>query len=264
MTRAATGMFGVVAGFLVIWSVLDQSAALLESYRGEAGLLVCAIVLIVAIGVQRILFGMAPGQALRDLGLRMPAARGTVAALVVSAAMLAFFPLFAVMTGTPMVVRSDWYWLLPGLFAQAGIAEETTFRGYLFWHLRKGRTFWRAAMAAAVPFVAVHTLLFVTLEPAVAATSLALAVSMAFPLSWLFERSGSSVWPPALVHFTVQGAVKLIEVPDDRMAAMAVLWMAAAAIVPWSLFLILRPQAPPWVAAEQGPAASGGNIDAAS
>jgi len=119
-------------------------------------------------------------------------------------------------------------------------------------------------MAAAVPFVAVHTLLFVTLEPAVAATSLALAVSMAFPLSWLFERSGNSVWPLALVHFTVQGAVKLIEVPDDRMAAMAVLWMAAAAIVPWSLFLILRPQAPPWVAAEQGPAASEGNIDAAS
>jgi membrane protease YdiL (CAAX protease family) len=32
--------------------------------------------------------------------------------------------------------------LAPGLFAQAGIAEEATFRGYPFHRLRKGGSFW--------------------------------------------------------------------------------------------------------------------------
>jgi len=157
--------------------------------------------------------------------------------------MLGFFPLYAAATGTPMTIRGDWYWLLPGLFAQGGVAEETVFRGYLFRHMRSGRSFWRAALVAAVPFATVHLLLFVTLEPAVAAASLALAVLIAFPLSWLFERSGNSVWPPALIHFVVQGAIKLVEVPDDGMATMAVLWIALSAVAPWALFPVLRPDA---------------------
>jgi len=80
-TPAAEGV-RIVAGFLVIWIVLDQSAALFNSYRGEAGILVCVIVLLVALGVERVLFGAGPREALRSLGLRRPEARGMVAAIL--------------------------------------------------------------------------------------------------------------------------------------------------------------------------------------
>jgi membrane protease YdiL (CAAX protease family) len=67
-----------------------------------------------------------------------------------------FFPLFARATATPLAARDGWPLLLPGLFAQGGIAEECLFRGYLFGHLRRERSFWRAAWLSVPPFVAVH------------------------------------------------------------------------------------------------------------
>ena len=63
-------------------------------------------------------------------------------------------------------------WLVPGLFAQAGIAEEVLFRGYLFRHAREGRDFWRAALVAAGLFVTVHLLMFLMLPWPIALASL--------------------------------------------------------------------------------------------
>ena len=38
----------------------------------------------------------------------------------------------------------------------------------------------------------------------------------------------------ALLHFTVQGAIKILELPGD--ATMPVLWMAASAAIPYFTF----------------------------
>lgn len=233
-------MVRILAGFLVIWIVLDRSAALLGSYRGEFGIVVCGLVLAAAVGVERLCFGRSPLAALRALGLRRAAARSVIATLALSVVLLGFFPLYGYLAGVPLRIRADWYWLVPGLFAQGGIAEEALFRGYLFRHMREGRSFWRAASLAAIPFMAVHLVLFATLEFPVAAASLALSVSVGFPLAWLFERAGNSVWPPAILHFVVQGAIKLVEVPDGAMGGLALWWIVLAALAPWVLF-VLRP-----------------------
>ncbi len=74
-----------------------------------------------------------------------------------------------------------WLRLVPGLFAQAGLAEEMLFRGYLFRHLRAGRSFARAAWAAAGPFAAVHLVLFLTMPWPVALAAVGLAVVLSFP-----------------------------------------------------------------------------------
>jgi len=236
----APQMVKILAGFLVIWLVLDRSAAVLGSYRGEFGIVVCGLVLAAAIAVELVLFGITPIAAIRALGLRKAAVRSVIATLVLSGLLLCFFPLYAFLAGVPLGIRADWYWLLPGLFAQGGLAEEALFRGYLFRHLREGRTFWLATSLAAIPFVAVHLLLFATLDFAIAAASLALSVAVGFPLAWLFERAGNSVWPPAILHFVVQGAIKLVHVPDSAMDGMAVGWIVLATLAPWLLFL-LRP-----------------------
>jgi membrane protease YdiL (CAAX protease family) len=157
------------------------------------------------------------------------------------AALLGFYPAFALVTGAPVVIAAGWYLLIPGLLAQGGIAEETIFRGFLFRHFREGRPFWRAARLAAVPFVAVHLLLFLSLDLAVALASLLVAVSLSFPLARLFERSGNSIWPPAIVHTVVQGSIKLIDPDPNSFLALAIAWMLLSAAVPW-LFFLLRPE----------------------
>jgi hypothetical protein len=46
----------VLAGTFLIWLVLDRSAAWLGSLRGEAGLWVCALVIVTTLLVERVLF----------------------------------------------------------------------------------------------------------------------------------------------------------------------------------------------------------------
>jgi membrane protease YdiL (CAAX protease family) len=229
----------VAVAFVLLWIVFDRVAALLGSMRGEAGLAVCALVVGLALLAERVLTGAGLRQGARALGLAPPTTRALVAAVALSAALLAIFPLFSLATGAAITVRPDAAVLAIGILAQGGIAEEALFRGFLFRHVRQGRTFWRAAWVAAVPFVAVHLTLFVSLDFPVALAALLVSLSISFPLAWLFERAGGSVWPCAIVHAVVQGAIKLVEVHPDHFPTLALVWMVASALAPW-LFLFLR------------------------
>jgi membrane protease YdiL (CAAX protease family) len=127
---------------------------------------------------------------------------------------------------------------VPGLFAQGGIAEEVVFRGYLFRHFRAGRGFWPAACLSAIPFVAVHLTLFASLDFAVALASLLVALSLSFPFAWLFERAGNSIWPPAILHFAVQGSIKPVDADGAGFLHLAIGWMILSAVAPWILLLM--------------------------
>jgi hypothetical protein len=59
----------------------------------------------------------------------------------VSAAGLAFYPGYVLVSGTELTLRSNWLWLAIGVFAYHGLAEELMWRGYAFRRLRQGRTF---------------------------------------------------------------------------------------------------------------------------
>jgi membrane protease YdiL (CAAX protease family) len=152
--------------------------------------------------------------------------------------LLAFYPLFAGTTGAELTPRPAAAILAAGILAQGGVAEEVVFRGFLFRRLRQGRSFWRAALLSAIPFTAVHTTLFFSLDFAIALASLIVALSLSFPLAWLFERSGGSIWPPAIVHAVVQGSIKLVEARADVFMSMAVVWMIISAVAPWTLFAL--------------------------
>ena len=136
-----------------------------------------------------------------------------------------------------------WAWLVPGLFAQGGIAEEILFRGYLFAHLRRGRSFWRAAGLSMLPFVAVHLLLFLSMPWPIALAALVLSVVLSFPLAHLFELGGHTIWGPALLHFVVQATVKVVVVTGDDGAAFPLVWMAASAA--GAQLVLLVPRAAP-------------------
>ena len=228
----------LIFGLAIVLVLFHLLANALGSDRGQAGLIVAAVVLAALLAVEWTLFGEQPAAAVRSLGLGQPAVRGMVTSLVACVLLLAVIPVYAALRGATISMPPGWVWLLPGLFAQAGIAEEALFRGYLFGRLRKGRSFWRAALAAAMPFVAVHLVLFATLKWPVALAAVLLSTILSFPLARLFELGGNTIWAPALLHFVVQGAIKVVELRGDT--GLPIVWMAASALVPWLVFIPSR------------------------
>jgi membrane protease YdiL (CAAX protease family) len=239
-TRAAgaRSMARLVLGLLPAWLAFDRTAALTGSTLGQAGLLVGAVAVGALLLAEAVLYRRPPRQALVALGFGRPAARGVGAALALSLLMVCFYPAFALATGTPLVLREGWLLLLPGLLAQGGLGEEALFRGYLFGHLRETRGFWRAALLSVPPFLLVHLLLFVYMDPRLAAAAALLSVIMSFPLARLYDLGGRTIWAPALVHAVVQGSVKLVVAPEAKQMTMGLAWMGLSLVLPWIVFVL--------------------------
>jgi membrane protease YdiL (CAAX protease family) len=223
---------------VLIFVVFDRSAAWLGSTRGEAGVAVCAIVLALVFGAERWLGAVPLRSPPRALGLGPPQALALALAAALCGALLLFFPLFAMLTERPLAVRADAAVLALGIFAQGGIAEEALFRGFLYRRLRVARKFWPAAALAALPFIAAHLLIFATLDFAIALAAVLVSVSLTFPLARLFDLAGGSIWPGAIVHAVVQGAIKLVELASGDGVALAIAWMIVSAAAPWIVFAL--------------------------
>jgi membrane protease YdiL (CAAX protease family) len=227
----------ILAGFLCIWFVFDRTAQLTRSTLGEAGVLICAVVVAIAFGVEKLIFKQSVPNALRSLGLGCPSLRTMLVATFICAMLLAFYPAFSVATATKLTLRDNWIGVSLGLFAQAGIAEEVLFRGYLFGHLRKERRFWHAALLSLLPFVAVHVLLFASLDWPIALASTLLAVATTFPFCYLYDLNHRTIWASALIHWIIQGAIKLVIIPDGFSLPISLGWMAMCATVPYVVFV---------------------------
>lgn len=237
----------VLLGTVLIWLVLDRSATALGSLRGEAGVLVGAITVAAAVLFEWLLFKTTLPRMPERLGLNVGQRGQQLAALLATGLicllLLAYFPIFAWLRGTTISMRSDWLLLVPGLFAQHGIAEEMLFRGFAFGHLRQDRSFWQAAWLSLLPFTAAHLLLFFNMEPVLAAASILVAVTTALPLAWLYERGGQTIWAAALLHFGIH-AIKLVDVEASHYMPLALGWMAVSATLPYLAFALLRPLQP--------------------
>ena len=232
----------LLLGLSVIFGLFQWSAGALASNRGEAGLIVGLLVVGATIAAERLLFGQRVLVAVGTLGLGLPSATGLLVVAGIGVVLVSIVNVFALATGASLGPFPGWIFLISGLFAQAGVAEEVLFRGYLFGHLRRGRSFWRAATLSMLPFVGVHVFLFFTMPWPVALAAVLLAVSLSFPLAHLFEVGGATIWAPAVLHFVIQGTVKVVVVSGDGSWAFPLVWMAASALVPWLSLLVARPQ----------------------
>ena len=239
--RSAGTWFRLVSGLGAVFVLFHWSASALGSDRGQAGIIVGAVVTAAILVVERAWFTASIRGAARALGFGAPSRSGLMTSGVISGLLLLVVPLYVMATGAPWTFVPHWWERLPGLFAQAGIAEEVLFRGYLFGHVRRGRSFWRAACISMLPFVAVHLLMFVTMPWPVALASLLLATVISFPMAHLFELGKGTIWAPALLHFVVQGAVKSIQIAGDGSAAFPLAWIAASAVIPLLALFVRRP-----------------------
>jgi membrane protease YdiL (CAAX protease family) len=231
----------LVAGVASVFALFHWAAQALGSDRGQAGILIGLLVVTATVVVEGVIFRQPPGLAARSLGLGRPRAGGLITAAAVCVVLLLVVPVFAKLTADSPTFLPGWLSLLPGLFAQAGVAEEVLFRGYLFARLRQGRSFWRAAGLSILPFAGVHLVLFSTMPWPIALAALLLSIVVSVPLAHLFKLGGDTIWAPALVHFVVQGTVKVITFTDATGSGFNLLWMAASAFVP--MFALLIPRA---------------------
>jgi membrane protease YdiL (CAAX protease family) len=220
-------------GLALAYAVFDTVAERLGSDRGQAGLAVGGLVVATTLLFERWRLGVPFASSVRRFG--RPTLRGLVAALGVAALLGLVVPVYALATGSAVTMYPGWMALIPGLFVQAGVAEETLFRGYLFGHLRRGRTFWRAVVLAAGPFVLVHLVLFARLPWAVATASVLLAAIVPVPLAFAYELGGRTIWAPAVLHFAFQGIVKVVRV-EGSAVTFALVWIAASAVLPFAVF----------------------------
>lgn len=227
----------IFAGFLCIWVVFDFTAQLTQSTLGEKGIPISVAVIATAFGVEKLMFKQTVLNALRSLGLGSPNLRAMLLALFIGVLLLAFFPAFSLVTGARLTLRDRWLEMSLGLFAQAGVAEEVLFRGYLFGHLRRRQPFWHAALLSLLPFVAVHSLLFLSLDWAIALASMLLALAVTFPFCYLYDLNRRTIWASALLHWIIQGAIKLVITPDGFSLPIALGWMAVCATIPYVVFI---------------------------
>jgi membrane protease YdiL (CAAX protease family) len=222
------------------YALMAAVAERLGSMRGEAGLMVGALVLAAVLALDRVLFAKSIGQSVRELGLTRPRGAGMPAALVIGALLSACLPLAAALSGATISLRDDWLWLIPGLLAQAGLAEELIFRGLLYGRIRATRPFWRSVLLSIIPFALVHTVMFFSLPWPIAAASLALSIVMCAPLAQLYELAGRTIWAPAILHAVVQGAIKLVDMNGEA-NLLPLIWIGACAALPYLAFAWPRP-----------------------
>ncbi len=230
--RSADSWARLVIGLAAVFVLFQWLASALGSDRGQAGLIVGAVVVVATVAVERTWLASTLRGAIRALGLQTPTGSSLLASGVISGVLLLVVPIYVAMTGARWTMDPQWLERVPGLFAQAGIAEEVLFRGYLFGHVRRGRAFWRAASLSMLPFVAVHLLMFFTMPWPIAVASLLLAVVISFPLAHLYELGNGTIWAPALLHTIVQGTVKSIQFGGDSAATFPLVWIAASALIP--------------------------------
>ena len=218
-----------LAGFVLLCGVLLGTSAV--DSTGRWGVVILAATLLAALVVEGLHRPRPIPEMLRDLGFGRPVGRALAVAAAVSCLVLLVFPATAAISGANVELRDDWLWLLVGIFAFHGLAEELVWRGFTFRRLRQGRSFW-GATAWTMPLIAAsHVYIVFTLGPAVGIGAMAVAMVTSIPFSYLYETGRDTIWAPALVHTAID-TFKLVIIPTAALATFSVLIIAVSLAVP--------------------------------
>jgi membrane protease YdiL (CAAX protease family) len=228
---------GFLAGFALLCGVLLGTSAL--DATGRRGLAILAAVLATAVIVERIGHPASLPDILRRLGLGRPGGRALAVAAGVSALVVLVFPVTAALSGTVIALRPDWPWLLLGIFAFHGLAEELVWRGFAFRRLREGRSFTAATLWTMPLIAATHVPIVITVGPAVGAGAMAVAAVTSVPFAHLYEMGRRTIWAPALVHTAID-TFKLVVIPVAALSTFSVLIIVVSLTVPLLALVIRR------------------------
>jgi membrane protease YdiL (CAAX protease family) len=184
------------------------------------------------------LYGKNLSQALSDIGLTRFSWGGIRIAALYLLPLLLFFPLFALLTNTPLSAQTNWPWLILNVLLVNGLAEEIMMRGFVFRHLREGRGFWRAAALSTVYFAAYHVVLIFTAGPLIGIIAVVIAIPAGFLTAYIFERGSNTIWGPGLYHALYNTPALLLVFPADVQPVANLLYLVAGILV--STLILVR------------------------
>jgi membrane protease YdiL (CAAX protease family) len=230
----------VLSGCLLLYLILQVGLTWLAPRMDQtwSQLLVAAVMLTVALLLEKLFWGRQPLAALRMLGFGKANWRAMVVAVIISALMLLFFPIFSALTGTSIILKLDWWWIVIGAVALNGIAEEVLFRAFVFGHLRRegqGKTFRQAAWISLLIFATVHLYLFVQNPFIVGALGTLIAITAAVPLALLFEASGFSIWTTVILHVATH-TIRFVAISDPFYMIAVTAWLILQVGAPFLIF----------------------------
>lgn len=191
---------------------------------------------------ERWLFAHPLTQALWGMGFAPVRTRVLALALVASVPMWMFLPLVAWTKGVALGLRPDWVVLLIGVGMVNGITEEVIHRGFVFGHLRRGRSFVAAATLSAAVFGTQHLYIIAMSGWSIGLASVLLAALLSYPMALVFERGGNSIIGPAVLHTSSNAPVMILAMPEDLMASVLLPHMGVILVSLWSVFLLERPR----------------------
>jgi len=228
----------VLAGFVPMFLILQYGPGLLLERLAQPWPVVipAAIMLALAAGFEILFFKKNLLVALRQLGYGSSRVRAIIVALIISGIMLIFFPILSIITGARLSLNSGWLPTLVGIIVFNGFAEETLFRGYVFGNLQQENSFLRAGFISLILFAAVHLLLFVGNPPIIAIAGTLVAVTAAFPMAYLFERSGNTIWAPLILHIATH-TIRLVDIPEPQYMQALIAWLVMQIFLPLLIFL---------------------------
>lgn len=232
-------------GFLLIYGALEGMARFLGDVLPiENALLVTGAVLVAALVVEIGFFQQHRPSVLTTLGLGWPGWRALGVALLIATLQLAAYPLITWLIGYHWVLPPQWPWTMVGIFVLHGMAEEVLYRGYLFSHLRHGRTFGRAAWLAVLLFALSHLPILWSQGLVVGGMAVALSIISSFPFAYLYEQGRNTIWAPALVHAAVDTVIPILTAGGMAGGGQqaALLWMGISMVLPYLAFAFSKPE----------------------
>jgi membrane protease YdiL (CAAX protease family) len=178
-------------------------------------------------------------ESFRAIGFGVPNGRTLGIAAALGLLMVAFIPIYAVITKADIHLQNNWLWILLGVITGVGITEETLFRGFVFNFLREDRPFWRAATLSMVFFGAMHLLLLFWLPIPVAIAAILLAILAAYPTAYLFENGNKTIWPSSVMHSAAL-ATNLFVIPTAIATSFSLLWIGVVVVFLFLVFAAVK------------------------
>jgi membrane protease YdiL (CAAX protease family) len=177
------------------------------------------------------LYGKNLSQAVSDIGLTRFSWTGIRSAALYLLPLAFFFPLFSLLTNTPLSTQNNWQWLILNVVLVNGFAEEIMMRGFVFRHLREGRPFWRAAVLSTVYFAAYHVVLIFTAGPLIGIIAVVIAIPAGLLTAYIYERGHNTIWGSALFHALFNLPTFVLSLPPDVQPIASSLYLVVGILV---------------------------------
>lgn len=224
-------------GFAILWGVLAGLGEI--DATGRWGIAILVLVAATAVVVEMVVFKTSLRRAVGFLGLGRPGARSLAVAAVVSGLVLLVYPVTVAVTGAQLRLVPNWPWLLVGIFAFHGLAEEIVWRGFAFRRLSIDRPF-RAAVLWTMPLVAAaHIPVVINNGVVVALGAMLVAAVTSLPFSYLYVTGRCTIWAPALVHTAID-TFKVVSIPAAATTTFSMLLIGVSIGVPLLALVVPR------------------------